>query len=91
MDRPVSFISGIWEQLGVDRIILLLHGWFRICETELAYQKGCALLEAGCAFSDFGTRRRRSFEVQEMVVKALGRAAQDHPESHGDFRGTSNV
>lgn len=84
-----EFISPvlIWEQPGVDKIALSP----RICETEQAYEKGCALLEAGCSFSDFGTRRRRSFEAQESVVKALKTAAQDHPDSRGDLRGTSNV
>ena len=34
-------------------------------------EKGQKLLEAGCIFSDFGTRRRASFEAEDVVVKAM--------------------
>lgn len=60
-------------------------------QDALAYQKGTTLLSAGCAFSDFGTRRRRSFRTQETVVAALARAAMDHPNAEGKLSGTSNV
>ena len=52
--------------------------------------KARRLLEAGCLFSDFGTRRRASFEAEDTAVRALkDEAAAD---SHtGRFVGTSNV
>lgn len=58
--------------------------------SELAYEKGAKLLEAGCVFSEFGTRRRRSYHVQDVVVDQLIRAEKDHPGT-GKLGGTSNV
>lgn len=53
-----------------------------------AAEKARRLIEAGCSFSDFGTRRRASFEAQETVVRAMARCGA---ECKGRFVGTSNV
>lgn len=58
---------------------------------ELAYEKGKRLLEAGCTFSEFGTRRRRSFDTQDLVVEEILRADRDLPDAKGKVSGTSNV
>ncbi len=57
---------------------------------DKSYEKGRRLLEAGCVFSDFGTRRRASFEAEDTVVRAMKACchSQDWP---GRFVGTSNV
>jgi nicotinate phosphoribosyltransferase len=57
---------------------------------EIAYEKGQVLLEAGCTFSEFGTRRRRSYYTQDVVVQSLIRASNDMPDK-GKVSGTSNV
>jgi nicotinate phosphoribosyltransferase len=57
---------------------------------DITYKKAEALLDAGCVFSEFGTRRRRSYYIQDLVVKTLIQAAQDNP-GKGNFAGTSNV
>lgn len=57
---------------------------------ELAYKKAEQLLAAGCTFSDFGTRRRRSYETQDVVVAALVRASKDNL-GPGKLAGSSNV
>ncbi|KAL0568599.1 nicotinate phosphoribosyltransferase [Marasmius crinis-equi] len=59
-------------------------------QEELAYEKGKTLLEAGCALSEFGTRRRRSYKNQDIVMKGLVKASQ---EIHGPgvLVGTSNT
>lgn len=56
----------------------------------LSYGKAERLLDAGCMFSDFGTRRRFSFESQETVVKAMKECSESH-RGPGRFVGTSNV
>ena len=60
-------------------------------DAEEAYEKAKRLLEAGCTFSEFGTRRRRSFHIQDLVVKTLLRAAQENSQLKGKVSGTSNV
>ncbi len=52
--------------------------------------KARRLIEAGCFFSDFGTRRRASFKAQDTAVRALKECAQSMP-GPGRLTGTSNV
>ncbi|KAM5544591.1 hypothetical protein V8D89_001489 [Ganoderma adspersum] len=59
-------------------------------QDDIAYHKAATLLQEGCVFSEFGTRRRRSSKTQEIVMEALLRAANDHP-GQGKVNGTSNV
>lgn len=55
-----------------------------------SYGKARRLIEAGCMFSDFGTRRRASFMAQETAVKAM-KDCQEALHGPGKFIGTSNV
>ena len=55
-----------------------------------SYEKGRQLLEAGCVYSDFGTRRRASFEAEDTVVRAMKDCYRSR-EWDGRFVGTSNV
>lgn len=57
---------------------------------DKAYGKSKRLIEGGCSFSEFGTRRRASFRVQDCVVKAL-KDASIKEKGSGKFAGTSNV
>lgn len=52
--------------------------------------KAQRLIEAGCSFSDFGTRRRASFKAQDTVVKAM-KEYGDSVSGPGKFSGTSNI
>lgn len=58
------------------------------------YQRSAAkaqrMIEAGCLFSDFGTRRRASFEAQDVAVRAMSEC-QLKMDGPGRFVGTSNV
>lgn len=54
-------------------------------DVEKAVVKGAAMAEMKADFSEFGTRRRFSFDVQDKVVELLKKNAGDY------FKGTSNV
>ncbi|KAG5642056.1 hypothetical protein DXG03_003727 [Asterophora parasitica] len=69
----------------------VMTDWNYDSQEQSAYEKGCALLKAGCAFSEFGTRRRRSYLTQDILLKSLVRASRDVQETTGRLSGTSNV
>ncbi len=54
------------------------------------WNKAQRLLEAGCVFSDFGTRRRASFKAEDVAVGTMKRC-QESRQWPGRFVGTSNV
>jgi nicotinate phosphoribosyltransferase len=94
-------ISGPWAETilwEVPLMACLSESYFQVVvvdwnyndQDNIAYKKAQTLLEAQCYFSEFGTRRRRSYEAQDIVVKAMLRAAQE-VQSTGRFTGTSNV
>lgn len=53
-------------------------------------EKARRLIEAGCQFSDFGTRRRASFEAQDECVRTMA-CCNTELNGPGRFVGTSNV
>jgi len=59
--------------------------------SEEAYSKGKILAESDCIISEFGTRRRRSYRTQNLVVDELIKAYRSTPSSRGRLAGTSNV
>lgn len=58
---------------------------------ESAFAKARALFEADCVFSEFGTRRRRSYHTQDIAVQEFVRASKEIPNHKGGLTGTSNV
>lgn len=96
--------EGLWLDTILYEIPLLAlvsEAYFKFVETdwshagqvEKAYQKGRSLLEAGCIFSEFGSRRRRDYHTQDLVLQGLRRAADEGKKSEwkGKVTGTSNV
>ncbi|KAI0951566.1 hypothetical protein AcW1_008580 [Taiwanofungus camphoratus] len=85
----------LWE---VPLMACLSEIYFRVDDTdwiydgqeEQAYEKAKTLLKAGCVFSEFGTRRRRSYHTQDLVMKGLLRASEELSGA-GKLSGTSNV
>ncbi|RAL08632.1 nicotinate phosphoribosyltransferase [Aspergillus homomorphus CBS 101889] len=97
-------IKGLWVDTILYEIPLLAltsqayfmfcdKDWDYSCQEEKAFRKGCALLEHGCIFSEFGSRRRRDYHTQDLVMKGLSRAAEVGKQKgwKGAFTGTSNV
>lgn len=97
-------IGGRWLETILYEIPLLAltsEAYFKFCDRdwsykhqeERAYNKGCKLLSHGCIFSEFGSRRRRDYHTQDLVVQGLKRAASDAQKLgwKGKLSGTSNV
>ena len=95
-------IRGLWRDTILYEIPLLAltsEAYFKFCDRdwshdgqrENAYRKGLELLENGCVFSEFGSRRRRDYRTQDLVVQGLVDASKEMVSSPGKFSGTSNV
>lgn len=84
--KILAIVSELYNMITGEESHIQLESFF-----EQSYQKGCRLLEAGCSFSDFGTRRRASFSAQDTLVRAMIKAREDNPDVKGVFVGTSNV
>jgi nicotinate phosphoribosyltransferase len=95
-------IQGLWVETILYEIPILAltsEAYFRFVDTdwshdgqeEAAYQKGVRLLQAGCEVSEFGSRRRRDFHTQDLVMSGLTRSMRDHSGAPGKLVGTSNV
>ncbi|KAF7789094.1 hypothetical protein EIP86_000027 [Pleurotus ostreatoroseus] len=85
----------LWE---VPLMATLSEIFFKVVDTdwsydgqkEQAYEKGKTYISAGCIYSEFGTRRRRSFHTQDIVVEGLLKASKEL-SGPGKLMGTSNV
>lgn len=97
-------VKGPWVETILYEIPLLAltsEAYFKFCNTdwdhdgqeEKAYNKCRSLLQHGCAFSEFGTRRRRDYKTQDLVMQGLSRAAEEGAKAGwpGKLTGSSNV
>ncbi|KAI9003370.1 nicotinate phosphoribosyltransferase [Hyaloraphidium curvatum] len=102
-------IRGKWVDVilyEVPILYLISETFFEYVETDWDYmhpadqreqarRKIAQLFEGDCFFSDFGTRRRRSYRAQETVIRELAKAHFAEIEKTGKpfshCSGTSNV
>ena len=90
--KGLWYSATLWE---VKLMSIISELYFKIIDTnwnkdnvfEKAKEKGRKLSLAGCNYSDFGTRRRRSKEIHEIVLKGL----QEGDEKNNTLCGSSNV
>ncbi|GJD02592.1 nicotinate phosphoribosyltransferase [Colletotrichum higginsianum] len=96
-------IKGAWLDTILYEIPLLAltsEAYFRFMDTDWTYDgqedqafaKGMRLLDAGCTFSEFGTRRRRDYHTQALVFRGLVKASKEAEKQglKGKLTGTSN-
>lgn len=96
-------VEGLWKDTILYEIPLLAlvsEAYFKFVDTdwdlkaqaEKARDKAKVLLSHNIVFSEFGTRRRRSFETQDIVIRGLLEAAKElHFSVSRSMLGTSNV
>lgn len=68
--------------------------WDYVGQLALAKSKGKELLSQGIVFSEFGTRRRRSYDAHKIVMQGLIDARNELTGDgtlRGKLTGTSNV
>ncbi|GAB7353651.1 hypothetical protein MBLNU459_g4060t1 [Dothideomycetes sp. NU459] len=98
------YVKGRWIDTilyEIPLLALISESYFKFCDTDWdhagqvdrAYEKGVRLLEAGCAFSEFGSRRRRDYKTHDLVMQGLQEAKQEGEKRSfaGKWAGTSNV
>ena len=97
-------IEGSWAGTilyEIPMLALASEAYFRFMDTDWkyenqehrAFEKGMRLLESGCIISEFGTRRRRDYHTQALVLRGLLRARVEAASKGfpGKMSGTSNV
>ncbi|CAO3642824.1 unnamed protein product [Cunninghamella blakesleeana] len=103
-------VTGLWHETilyEVPLLSLISESYFRFVDKdwnydhqkEMAHEKAKRLIEAGCFFSEFGTRRRRDFKTQDLVLNALVEEDEENKKKKdtssdaglGTLSGTSNV
>ncbi|BFZ53088.1 nicotinate phosphoribosyltransferase [Savitreella phatthalungensis] len=97
-------IAGKWKDTILYEIPLLslvseayfLHddvAWTHDGQLERAARKAEQLCEAGCVFSEFGSRRRRDYRTHDLVMQGLleGVSRASSRGAKGTLAGTSNV
>jgi nicotinate phosphoribosyltransferase len=101
----VLHVQGLWLETILYEIPLLAlvsEGYFKFIDKAWTYEsqcenakaKGLKLLEGGCVFSEFGTRRRRDYHTQDLVMQGLMEAQKEFEaggKEGGKFTGSSNV
>lgn len=95
-------IQGLWVDTilyEIPILALVSEAYFKFVDTDWTYdgqenaahEKAVELLQSGCLISEFGTRRRRDYHTQDLVLKGIHNAAVSVGGKSGKYAGTSNV
>ena len=98
-------VHGRWSQTILYEIPLLSlvsEAYFKFVDVDWDYDgqrekaaaKAATLARAGCVFSEFGSRRRRDYRTQDLVLQGLIDGVAEAKEDEGvtgSLAGTSNV
>lgn len=97
-------VKGLWVDTilyEIPLLALISEAYFKFMDADWnydgqedkAFEKGLRLLEAGCTFSEFGTRRRRDYHTQALVFRGLVKSSKEAEKRGwpGKLTGTSNV
>ena len=83
--KVLAIISELYYMMTGEAASLDYDAYYRKSQ-----DKGRRLIEAGCVFSDMGTRRRASFKAQDTFIKTM-KECNESMSGPGKFIGTSNV
>ncbi|MBD5418662.1 MAG: nicotinate phosphoribosyltransferase [Bacteroides sp.] len=83
--KVLAIISELYYMMTGEAASLDYDAYYRKSQ-----DKGRRLIEAGCVFSDMGTRRRASFRAQDTFIKTM-KECNESMSGSGKFIGTSNV
>lgn len=103
-------VSGKWHETilyEVPLLALISEAYFKFTDRDWSYDdqvenavhKTRALVEHGCVFSEFGTRRRRDFKTHDLVMGTIKNTNEEYKKEcekegktpKGTIAGTSNV
>ena len=97
-------VSGVWSDVifyEVPLMAIVSEVYFSTIDTDWslqdqyqqAFDKACRLTSNGIRYSEFGTRRRRSYQTHRIVLQGLmaGDLSASSGCSSGKLLGTSNV
>ncbi|KAH7581079.1 Nicotinate phosphoribosyltransferase (NAPRTase) family [Nakaseomyces glabratus] len=96
-------VKGLWIDTilyEIPILALLSEAYFKFVDTDWDYEnqlsnakeKALRLFENNLSFSEFGTRRRRSFKTQDLVMEGIMQAVKENPEKYRPLLlGTSNI
>ena len=87
----------VWEMpilSTISELAHILNGDIDKIEPEMEYKRSFAkckkLITNSVVFSDMGTRRRCSYETQDILLKAFKDCSEKYVDAPGKFVGTSN-